>query len=216
MILGKKNNLNKVILTILIVFLITNISYSQVNYEEKAISYFCNNTFKIIPELEKSKIVFLGLNTSYPKVYEIADCFGDINILKDSIPDKLFLDSLSFELSQRKTVNKKINISCKKINRKIFRLFRKNIFDMWVYNSVQYKKNNVVEIFEIRPKWDDEKVIENFPIARVKYVKSKNIWRIYWRDSNEKWVQYKPSFEVAHFSKAIEVIKKDEHGCFWG
>ncbi|MGY5354523.1 DUF3024 domain-containing protein [Wenyingzhuangia sp. IMCC45467] len=77
-------------------------------------------------------------------------------------------------------------------------------------------ENNVVEIFEIRPKWDDIKVIENFPIARVKHVKSKNIWRIYWMDSNQKWIQYKPNFEEQHFSKVIEIIKKDEHGCFWG
>lgn len=77
-------------------------------------------------------------------------------------------------------------------------------------------KIGIVEIFEVRPKWDDPKVLENFPILRTKHVKSKNIWRVYWLDSKQKWIKYTPNFEVSHFSKVIEILKKDEHGCFWG
>lgn len=77
-------------------------------------------------------------------------------------------------------------------------------------------KIGIVQIFEIRPKWDDPKVKEEFPIARVKHVKNKNIWRIYWMDSHEEWIKYQPNFEVDTFLKVIQIIKKDEHGCFWG
>ncbi|WP_139959487.1 DUF3024 domain-containing protein [Flavicella sediminum] len=77
-------------------------------------------------------------------------------------------------------------------------------------------KNDIIEIFEIRPNWQDEKIKENFPIARTKYVKSKKIWRIYWLTGNQKWIQYKPNAEVKSILEFIEVLKKDKTGCFWG
>lgn len=35
-------------------------------------------------------------------------------------------------------------------------------------------------------------------------------------DSNEKWLQYKPNFEVNNFLEAIGVIENDKYGCFIG
>ena len=77
-------------------------------------------------------------------------------------------------------------------------------------------KNNLVEIFEVRPKWDDKNIIQNLPIARAKFVKSKNIWRIYWMDSKEKWIKYIPKPEVNNFYEFINILENDKNGCFWG
>ena len=77
-------------------------------------------------------------------------------------------------------------------------------------------RSGLVELFEIRPKWDDKNSFQNFPIARAKYVKSKNIWRIYWMTSNEKWISYKPKPEVTNFLEFINILKNDKNGCFWG
>lgn len=76
--------------------------------------------------------------------------------------------------------------------------------------------NNVVDIYETRPRWDDDTKVVNLPISRAKYIKSKNIWRIYWINSNEKWLAYKPKPEVVLFENYITILEKDENGCFWG
>ncbi|WP_373940678.1 DUF3024 domain-containing protein [Polaribacter sejongensis] len=34
--------------------------------------------------------------------------------------------------------------------------------------------------------------------------------------SNEKWTLYEPFSEATHLSEIIAIIKKDEHGCFFG
>lgn len=76
--------------------------------------------------------------------------------------------------------------------------------------------NNVVEIYEIRPKWDDKTISQHFPIARAKFVKSQNRWRIYWLSGNNKWLPYTPKPEVGKLYEFIELIKNDKSGCFWG
>ncbi|MEI6865717.1 DUF3024 domain-containing protein [Flavicella sp.] len=77
-------------------------------------------------------------------------------------------------------------------------------------------KNNTFEIFEIRPNWADKNIIQNLPIAKAKYVKTKKTWSVYWMTSNEKWILYKPKPRVEKLSDFIELLVKDENGCFWG
>ncbi|WP_298766342.1 DUF3024 domain-containing protein [uncultured Polaribacter sp.] len=74
---------------------------------------------------------------------------------------------------------------------------------------------NTIEIFEIRPDWIDEKTKINIPVARAKYIKSRKIWRIYWLNSSDKWLPYKPSPEVNRFSDFITLLEKDTNNCFW-
>ena len=77
-------------------------------------------------------------------------------------------------------------------------------------------KNNTLELFEIRPQWDDEKIIRQHPIAKVKYIKTKKVWKIYWLPSNLKWLTYKTNSEVKLISEVLSIIDEDIHGCFWG
>jgi hypothetical protein len=54
--------------------------------------------------------------------------------------------------------------------------------------DIGYSFNNQsLEIFEIRPRWNDEKIIDNSPIAKTRYNKSKKILKIYWKRANGKW-----------------------------
>jgi hypothetical protein len=49
-----------------------------------------------------------------------------------------------------------------------------------------------VEIFEIRSRWDNPKEkIEN-PVAKATYVKTQDIWKIYWQRADLKWHSYEP------------------------
>ena len=44
-------------------------------------------------------------------------------------------------------------------------------------------KANVVCLFEIRPKWDNLEEKEKIEFARIRYYKSKKIWKLYWMRS---------------------------------
>ena len=77
-------------------------------------------------------------------------------------------------------------------------------------------EKNVLEIFEIRPQWNDNSKTLNIPITKVKYIKSKEIWKIYWKGGNENWKFYEPSGEINSIRDVLTEIDKDTHGCFWG
>lgn len=72
------------------------------------------------------------------------------------------------------------------------------------------------EIFEIRPRFDDPKVKIQTPVAKATYIKTKNIWKLYWKRADMKWHSYKPFPESKSIEKILETIKEDAHCCFWG
>ena len=76
--------------------------------------------------------------------------------------------------------------------------------------------NNVIEILEIRPQWNDATIINKMPLAKANYIKSKEVWKIYWMGSNLKWTGYKPTPEVTTISEFLKVLEEDSHHCFWG
>ena len=83
--------------------------------------------------------------------------------------------------------------------------------------DIGYSYNDrVLEIFEIRPRWDNKKLKMNSPVAKTRFVKSKGVWIIYWMRASGKWVRYKPNPEVKTISKFFEILKTDKYGCFWG
>lgn len=77
-------------------------------------------------------------------------------------------------------------------------------------------KNNEVIIFEIRPDWNDESQKTEYPLARCKYVKTQEIWKIYWMRASGKWYLYEPHPKVADIESFIKIIETDEHCSFWG
>ena len=73
-----------------------------------------------------------------------------------------------------------------------------------------------VEIFEIRPLWDNpEKKIEE-AVAKATYVKGKRVWKVYWQRADLKWHRYDPDPEVNSIEVFLDVIERDEHCCFYG
>ncbi len=73
---------------------------------------------------------------------------------------------------------------------------------------------NTVEIYEIRPLWNDPTKIHNSSFAKIRFYKSTQLWKLYWMLSNGKWKVYKPFPESTNLDQIIEVIQKDENGCF--
>jgi hypothetical protein len=73
-----------------------------------------------------------------------------------------------------------------------------------------------VEIFEIRPRWNEPSVKMEHSVARATYVRSQDIWKIYWKRADLKWHSYEPAPTVSSIEKFLAVVEKDEHACFWG
>ena len=73
-----------------------------------------------------------------------------------------------------------------------------------------------IEIFEIRPDWQDESIIRNHPVAKATYVKSQGVWKVFWQRADLKWHGYEPVATVKTIEEFFEAVVNDTHGCFWG
>ena len=73
-----------------------------------------------------------------------------------------------------------------------------------------------VEIFEIRPLWNDPKEKIEESIAKATYVKSRNLWKVFWQRADLKWHRYEPDPEVDSIEDFIEIVENDDYACFFG
>ena len=49
--------------------------------------------------------------------------------------------------------------------------------------------------------------------CKMTYVKAGNFWKLYWKRADLKWHLYG---KYATLEEAIEEVKQDPNGCFWG
>lgn len=77
-------------------------------------------------------------------------------------------------------------------------------------------ENNVLEIYEIRPLWDGTGRKIRSQVAKTRYIKSRGVWKIYWRRASGKWELYEPRQEVQELSEFLRIVDEDEYACFWG
>lgn len=83
--------------------------------------------------------------------------------------------------------------------------------------DINYKiENQSIIVFEIRPKWNDKTEKIEINIAKATFVKTDNIWKIFWFRSDEKWHNYKPKPSVKFLKEFVKVIEEDKDNCFWG
>ncbi|HEY8025489.1 MAG TPA: DUF3024 domain-containing protein [Burkholderiaceae bacterium] len=73
-----------------------------------------------------------------------------------------------------------------------------------------------IELFEIRPKWDDSTTTIEIPFAKATYVKASNLWKVYWRRADMKWHSYQPMPAVSSAEEFLNLVDRDEHCCFFG
>lgn len=73
-----------------------------------------------------------------------------------------------------------------------------------------------VEILEIRPaRTRPGETIER-PIAKATFVRTQNLWRVYWQRADLKWHPYEPAPVVPGLPDFLFLLEEDPHGCFWG
>lgn len=72
-----------------------------------------------------------------------------------------------------------------------------------------------VEIFEVRSRGRPGEAMEHF-VAKATYVKTKELWRVFWMRADLKWHGYPPMPQVDSIEKFLALVAEDEHGCFFG
>ena len=75
---------------------------------------------------------------------------------------------------------------------------------------------HTVDIFEIRPDWQDKTETRHTPVARAKYIRTENEWRLYWRRADLKWHLYEPAPVHENLQDALAVVDQDAYACFFG
>jgi len=73
-----------------------------------------------------------------------------------------------------------------------------------------------VEIFEVRPRWDNPAEKMEHPVAKAKFVRSQNVWRVFWMRRDLKWHAYEPNAAVSSLESFLSVVERDEYCCFFG
>lgn len=74
-----------------------------------------------------------------------------------------------------------------------------------------------VELFEIRPAWrglSHER--HESAVAKATFVRSRNVWRVFWQRRDLKWHGYEPASEVKSIDDFLSVVAEDRHACFFG
>lgn len=73
-----------------------------------------------------------------------------------------------------------------------------------------------LELFEIRPLWNDPTKIIEESVAKTTYVKKSGSWKIYWMRADLKWHRYEPAPEVGTLEEFLQTVEEDAHACFKG
>jgi hypothetical protein len=73
-----------------------------------------------------------------------------------------------------------------------------------------------VELLEVRPVWDRPTEKMERPFAKATFVRTQNLWKVYWRRADLRWHLYEPAPEVAGLPEFLGVVEEDAYGSFWG
>ena len=75
-----------------------------------------------------------------------------------------------------------------------------------------------VTILECRPPWraDYGPNWTRFPIARLRYTKTRREWSLYWRDRNLRFHLYELAPASSSVADLLAEVDRDPTGIFWG
>jgi len=69
---------------------------------------------------------------------------------------------------------------------------------------------------EVRPRFDSPDESLTLPFAKLRWFKSRKMWKLYWRRASGKWELYPPDPFHHSLEKALRLISSDKHCCFFG
>lgn len=78
--------------------------------------------------------------------------------------------------------------------------------------NYKFRGNNVT-LFEERPAFRSEQWVE-LDVAQFRLEENK--WKVYWRDSKNKWHFVDDIIPDENFEKQLRIVDQDNRGLFWG
>jgi hypothetical protein len=82
--------------------------------------------------------------------------------------------------------------------------------------TVYVVKGHDVTVYEERPRWNNPQEWSSEGIAKFKYIKNNNIWKLYWMRQDLKWHLYEPSLGTKGLEALVKEVDSDPHGAFFG
>jgi hypothetical protein len=73
-----------------------------------------------------------------------------------------------------------------------------------------------IELFEVRRDWRDPAEEMQSAVAKIKYVRTTNEWRLYWMRQDLKWHSYEPHPVGKSLEELVAVVDQDQYCCFFG
>ncbi len=75
---------------------------------------------------------------------------------------------------------------------------------------------HAIELFFVRPAFNRPGVQVEESLAKVQYVRTRQVWHIFWKRADGKWHRYAPCPATDSLPTALHTINADPHGCFFG
>jgi hypothetical protein len=82
-------------------------------------------------------------------------------------------------------------------------------------HAYQIGSSDVV-IFERRPRFEKPSEWHDSEVAKFRYVKAANEWRLYCQFRDLKWHAYEPLPSARTFEELFAEVRRDPTGIFWG
>jgi len=114
---------------------------------------------------------------------------------------------MAFSEPELELINNLVGGLCREMNRPEFK------DDLSIVYRVD--KQDVI-ISEKRPAYQRPKEYIETPAAKLKYIKSKKEWRLFWMRGDLKWHSYNPKKNSVKLKDLVAEISSDPYGCFWG
>jgi hypothetical protein len=77
-------------------------------------------------------------------------------------------------------------------------------------------KGYEVVMFERRPRWDNKNEWTESSVAKLKFIRSANKWRLYWQRADLKWHEYPGQSSSDRINDLLREIDADPMACFFG
>ena len=77
-------------------------------------------------------------------------------------------------------------------------------------------RDQSVELFEIRPVWQDPGRRHKQAFAKATWVRTQRHWRVFWLRADLRWHRYEPAPTVSDLSDFLSLVEQDEYHCFRG
>ncbi len=84
------------------------------------------------------------------------------------------------------------------------------------FRAVYVVKEHDVTVYEERPRWNNPREWTSAGIAKFKYNRKQNVWKLYWMRQNLKWYPYGPLPESMRIDRLVVEVDTDPDGAFFG